>query len=293
MTPEKMVVSALKWLNYKEKKSAASLDSKDANAGSGNYQRFQPICNAGNGDQWCQYYVGATAIEACGSMSEAQKLLRMPQDSYMTGYTPEAKSNYVNAGAWRVVPEVGDQAFFYIASKGRVGHTGWVIGKNPAAMTFLALEGNTSSDKYDDNGGCVAIHEYSYKAVGGTNRVNGFGIPAYTVDAPAYADELAALDPFAREVWVRALGVDYLHRLFSEAEMASNLKHNALDLLYKLRTSEEGRRDWITSCYYKFLDRKPREDEILVWLAAMEQGTTREDILRKIQKSQEAKERKD
>jgi hypothetical protein len=74
--------------------------------------------------------------------------------------------------------------------------------------------------------------------------------------------------------------------------MASNLKHNALDLLYKLRTSEEGRRDWITGCYYKFLDRKPREDEILVWLAAMEQDTTREDILRKIQKSQEAKERK-
>ena len=58
---------AISYLGYLEKRSNADLDSKTANAGSNNYQRFQRDVGAGNGDQWCQYFVDAIALYCCQS----------------------------------------------------------------------------------------------------------------------------------------------------------------------------------------------------------------------------------
>jgi hypothetical protein len=283
---------------YLGKASNSSLDSKTANAGRENYTKYGRDLRAwfpslgdtfGAAYAWCLQLIVWVFCVALG-LERAKELLC----GCLTAYTPTMAQAYMDAGQWSSKPKVGALVFFADSAKKSASrpygiyHVELVTGVS--ASRVYTDGGNTNAGQaVVANGGGVAAKSYDIS----NPKIFGYGVPDYQ-DGAAKAsapDELAALPPFAREVWVRALGLDYLHRLFSEAEMASNLKHNALDLLYKLRTSEEGRRDWITGCYYKFLDRKPREDEILVWLAAMEQGTTREDIQRKIQKSQEAKEK--
>ena len=65
VTAEQFVKKAVSFLGYLEKRSNADLNSKTANAGSNNYQRFQRYIGAGNGDQWCQFFVDAVALYTC------------------------------------------------------------------------------------------------------------------------------------------------------------------------------------------------------------------------------------
>ena len=65
VTAEQFVKTAVSFLGYLEKRSNKDLDSKTANAGSNNYQRFQRDIGAGNGDQWCQFFVDAVALYTC------------------------------------------------------------------------------------------------------------------------------------------------------------------------------------------------------------------------------------
>lgn len=113
------------------------------------------------------------------ALKRAKILLRQPQNETMTGYTPTGKSYFVSAGAWYKTPKPGDVVYFYRENKGRVGHTGIVKRVDEASKMFTTIEGNTSSTEYSDNGGCVAPHSYSYKTIGGTNLVNGFGRPNF------------------------------------------------------------------------------------------------------------------
>lgn len=179
-TAQDMIRTAEKYIGYEEKASNRDLESFHANRGSKNFQRFQPYAGAGNGAQWCQYFVDACAREACGGdMTAAQKLLYMPTGKSMSGYTPTASGYYKKAGAWHTTPEPGDIVYFYYASMGRIGHVGVVVSVDKSARTFKTVEGNTSSTEYSRNGGAVARHTYSYKSVGGTAHVAGFGRPAY------------------------------------------------------------------------------------------------------------------
>ena len=120
------------------------------------------------------------------ALSRAKILLRQPQGSVMTGYTPEGKSCFVKAGAWTTTPKRGDVIYFYSSAKGRVGHTG--IVEKVDGKTVYTIEGNTSSSAYAENGGCVARHSYNISKIGGTNRVNGFGRPDFA-GAGVTADE--------------------------------------------------------------------------------------------------------
>lgn len=104
-----------------------------------------------------------------------KKLLRGEYSSY----TPTGSSYFKRAGAWHTVPEAGDVVYFYNSSLKRIGHVGFVLSVNHASGTFKTIEGNTSSDRFTTNGGCCATHEYSFGAVGGVNRVQGFGRPAF------------------------------------------------------------------------------------------------------------------
>lgn len=119
---------------------------------------------------------GAITVDA---LSRAKTLLWQPQSKTMTGYTPDGKSYFVSAGQWYKEPEPGDVIYFYSSSKKRVGHTGIVKRVDKANKLVSTIEGNTSSTEYAENGGCVAVHSYSYKNIGGTNRVNGFGRPNF------------------------------------------------------------------------------------------------------------------
>lgn len=113
------------------------------------------------------------------ALSRAKTLLRQPQGDVMTGYTPDGKSYFVSAGAWTKTPKKGYVIYFYSSAKGRVGHVGIVEKVDEKNKIVHTIEGNTSSTEYAENGGCVARHSYSYASQGGTNRVNGFGIPNF------------------------------------------------------------------------------------------------------------------
>lgn len=104
-------------------------------------------------------------------------------------YTPTGKSYFTKKGRWFSVPRRGDIVYFYYTSLGRVGHVGAaaVVETDYQNRTFefVTFEGNTSSGNAGDrNGGCVARHTYkaSFDAVGGTQKINGFGRPMYSMD---------------------------------------------------------------------------------------------------------------
>lgn len=179
------VTKALSYVGYREKDSKyADMEDFTDNAGSGNYQKFQPLCNAGNGDQWCQYFVNAVAVETCGSIRDAQNLMcDTSGNGYMTGYTPTGSSYFKQAGRWYTIPKRGDIVYFYSSSMGRICHVGVVIDVDESLKTFRTVEGNTNSDGFTTNGGCAAKHSYSYANVGGDNRVNGFGRPRYAEES--------------------------------------------------------------------------------------------------------------
>jgi peptidoglycan hydrolase-like protein with peptidoglycan-binding domain len=180
-TAKQYIDKFVSYVGYREKNHAsADMESFTADAGSGNYQKFQPLCNAGNGDQWCQYTVNGVCVEVCGNIKDAQYVMcDTTGNKYMTGYTPEGASFFKKAGRWYTTPQFGDVVYYYTSSMGRICHTGAVVSVNTSKKTFRAVEGNTNSDGFATNGGCVAIHEYSYANVGIPNRVVGFGRPRF------------------------------------------------------------------------------------------------------------------
>ena len=185
ITAKQILDKARSYIGYREKNHAsADMESFKADAGDGNFQKFQPLAGAGNGDQWCQFFVDGVSVEVTGSIEEAKKLLcQTNSGNYMTGYTPDGSRYFKNAGRWFTEPEVGDVVYFYSSSMGRICHTGWVETVDKKTKNFGTIEGNTNNDGFTTNGGCVARHTYSYAKVGGTNRVAGFGRPRYATTA--------------------------------------------------------------------------------------------------------------
>lgn len=181
ITVESIISKAQSYVGYREKDhSYANMEDFYDDAGEGNYQKFQMLAGAGNGDKWCQYFVDAVAVEVTGSIAKAKEFLcQTNSGNYMTGYTPEGASYFKQAKRWFTTPQVGDVVYFYSSSMGRICHVGYVEKVNTSNKTFGTIEGNTNSDGFTTNGGCVARHEYSYASVGGSNRVNGFGRPLY------------------------------------------------------------------------------------------------------------------
>ena len=81
-TPENLIAIARNELGYKEKASNSNLDSKTANAGHNNYQKFgRDLHNAGyyngnkNGYAWCDQFVDWCFWTLCDhNKSEAEKM---------------------------------------------------------------------------------------------------------------------------------------------------------------------------------------------------------------------------
>lgn len=189
ITPNQVIKEAEKWVGYREKNHAnADLEDFYNDAGDGNYTIFSVICGYGVKPwQWCQLFVCAIFVLVCGSIKEAKKVLYDTDDNgVLTSYTPTGAQYFKNAGRWFTEPEVGDVVYFYgyVSSEGRsrICHTGLVRWVDKNTRMFGTAEGNSNSDGFTTNGGCVAYHEYSYANVDGDNRVNGFGRPNYAID---------------------------------------------------------------------------------------------------------------
>ena len=130
----------------------------------------------------CVEYINKYVKNGGCDMSDIQKakiLLRQEKYATMTGYTPDGKKSFVETKTFYKTPEAGDIVYFYSTDKGRVGHVGIVEKIDKTSKIIYTIEGNTRSEAYSENGGCVARHTYSYAKTGGTNRVNGFGRPNF------------------------------------------------------------------------------------------------------------------
>lgn len=141
--------------------------------------------------EFIEKYVGK-GEQMATPLERAKIFLRQTSLKSMTGYTPTGSSCFKKANAWTTTPKKGYVVYFWGKPSGesnkRICHVGIVESVNTSNKTFGTIEGNTSSSQFTTNGGCVARHTYSYASVGGSNRVNGFGIPNFA-DANITADE--------------------------------------------------------------------------------------------------------
>lgn len=168
-TPDAVISVAKNELGYYEKKSNSQLDSKTANAGSGNWTKYARDLDAltdfyngaKNGFAWCDIFVDWCFYKAFGKAA-AMKLLCQPLKSagagcvYSYGY-------YKSAGRVGRVPKLGAQIFFG-NSEGSLTHTGLVTGFDSSYV--YTIEGNTSD--------CVKAKTYNRSA---SNL--WYGYPAY------------------------------------------------------------------------------------------------------------------
>ena len=167
-------------VGYLEKKSNSNLDSKTANAGYNNYNKYardfdKTYTTFYNGKKqaahWCDIFVDWCFVKAFGE-KEALKLLGQPKKSCGAGCSFSA-NYYKQIGCFSTTPTIGAQIFF-TNSQGSVSHTG-IVYKVDSNYVYT-IEGNTSSASgVVANGGAVAKKKYTLKY----SRIYGYGVPKY------------------------------------------------------------------------------------------------------------------
>jgi hypothetical protein len=169
---EKMSLSAMLTVakaevGYLEKKSAAQLDDKTANAGSSNYTKYaRDIWPSLQGQPWCDIFVSWCAAQA-GETAAVGKYAYCP--SHVQFF--KSKSCYFTRG--EKTPQTGDIIFFQ--SGGVACHVGVVTGVSGSKVS--TVEGNTSSGStLVANGGGVFAKSYSLTS----SYILGYGRPAYS-----------------------------------------------------------------------------------------------------------------
>ena len=175
---DRLIAVAEAEIGYLEKKSNKYLDDKTANAGSGNYTRYNRDVKAltgacGLNDQWCQVFVCWCFIQAFG-LEGAKRLIHT-----VTNYTPTGSNAFKARGAYirrgQGAPRRGDVIYFYSAAKGRIGHVG-IVWKVTADRVYT-IEGNTSgANTLITNGGGVRKKSYGLSSA----YIDGYGRVDYT-----------------------------------------------------------------------------------------------------------------
>jgi hypothetical protein len=164
----KVLREAAGWVGYMEKRSDSSLDDFTANAGKGNYTRFNRDYGAWTGQRaqgwaWCAIFVSCVFRYALG------------KDIFpLFQYCPTGVNNFKKAGQWAASgPRPGDVIFYKDAS-GTACHVG--IVEKADNLRVYTIEGNTSSAAgVEANGECVARKSYDL----GYGRILGYGRPGY------------------------------------------------------------------------------------------------------------------
>lgn len=161
---DKVLNIALAEEGYKEKASAASLDSKTANAGSANYTKYGKEMHAlqprtmDYPAAWCDCFVDWCFYKAFGA-TLARKILCGDFDDY----TPNSANYYRQAGRWTKNSKRGYQIFFKNASG--ICHTGLVL--NVSGGKVYTIEGNKSN----------AVRKMEYRL--DDSYIAGYGMPKY------------------------------------------------------------------------------------------------------------------
>ena len=168
-------------IGYREKNSAAGLDDKTANAGSGNYTKYARDLDAipgfYNGPKqsfaWCDCWYDWLLVKAFGP-DLGRRMLCQPENSAGAGCYYSALY-YRQAGRFVTgSPEPGDQIFFTFQA-GEVSHTGIVEAINfPGVVT--TIEGNSSD----------GVNRRSYAT--GSSSIYGYGRPDWSLAATVDAD---------------------------------------------------------------------------------------------------------
>lgn len=172
-TVDKVLNIANAEVGYLEKKSNSQLDSKTANAGSGNYTKYgRDMHNIYPSVMdfpaaWCDAFIDWLFYMAYG-ISNARALL----SGDFNDYTVASAQLYKNKKAWYTTPKVGDQIFF--KNSQRICHTG-IVYKVDSKKVYT-IEGNTSgASGVIANGGGVCKKSYLLT----DSKIAGYGRPKY------------------------------------------------------------------------------------------------------------------
>ena len=147
-TAKNVISIALAEIGYLEKQSNKNLDSKTANAGYKNYNKYARDMDAipdfynglKNGFDWCAIFVAWCFMQAFGA-EKAMKLLRLPIRSAGASCTYLA-GRFRQAGRLFRTPEVGDLVLFTKNSGRTFYHIG-IVTKVDGTRIYT-VEGNTS-----------------------------------------------------------------------------------------------------------------------------------------------------
>jgi hypothetical protein len=200
-TAAKVIDIALAEVGYFEKRTNAQLDSKTANAGYNNWNKYardlDKIPNFYNGKKngyhWCDVFVDWCFFKAFGE-DAARKLLCQPEKSYGAGCTWSAKY-YKQKGQLHSDPIKGDQIFFGNKKTHDCTHTG-IVYKVDETYVYT-VEGNTSGGSgIVANGGCVAKKKYKLTDGG----IYGYGRPKYDKEEAPKQPAKKSVTQIAQEV---------------------------------------------------------------------------------------------
>jgi hypothetical protein len=183
---EAILAAAKGEVGYLEKKSAAQLGDKTANAGSGNYTKYwRDVKPALQGSAWCYCFIVWCARAA----------------HVLEGILPtcfscsEGIAWFKSKGQWSKSGQPGDLIFFS-DSKGAPAHVGLVTRAGSVVET---IEGNTSGAAgVVANGGAVAAKSYAASYA----RIIGFGRPKYIEEdeTVTYADFKILAEKYLKEL---------------------------------------------------------------------------------------------
>lgn len=184
MTPvERVIATARAEIGYLEKATNAQLDSKTANAGDKNWNKFAAFLdNLGvvyngkkNGYAWCDIFVDWCFITTFG-LELGMALLCQAFSGLGAGCTYSMKYFKDKGQFITSNPQPGDQIFFTNDSGKTSYHTGLVVDVKGGKV--YTIEGNTSSlAGVVPNGGCVRDKSYKLTA----SYIAGYGRPDYSI----------------------------------------------------------------------------------------------------------------
>ena len=156
-TLENLIKRALSEKGYIEKQSNKDLDSKTANRGDKNYTKYARDVNAAGlmgcqGQPWCCTFQFWLQMQEFG-VGKALEQWNMSRSSYV-GYNCFATYNtFKKAGKVGMTPRLGAVVIFDFSHAGRVVN----IYSENGQKWWDCLEGNTSSNLSDRNGGQVKV----------------------------------------------------------------------------------------------------------------------------------------
>lgn len=183
---DKLLNLASAEVGYLEKKSAAQLDDKTANAGNKNYTKYARDLDAipsfyngrKQGSSWCDVFVDWCFVQAFG-LETALKLLCQAMGGCGAGVKYSAQYYKAKGQFLERDPHPGDQIFF-VKRKGLTVtnwlHTGLV--EKVEGGYVHTIEGNTSgASGIVSNGGGVCRKKYKLNSV----NIGGYGRPDWSL----------------------------------------------------------------------------------------------------------------